>query len=302
MYILKGFFVKNKWFYFIPILSFLGIVIISLFTPSSGNEIQKIINLIGELPTFSFILSPYVIMLLGLFFVVKFIHFQSITNFTTSRKKIDFKRVLLSFCIWGIFICLETFISYLCFPNDYVWNFNFAPFIILVFLSFLLIPFQAGFEEYFFRAYLLQALGLISKNKFIPLIISSLIFGLVHIANPEIIKMGYGFLFFYILLGLFMGILVLMDEGLELSLGFHIANNIFIALLVTSDWTAFQTPSILKEVNNTGNFSFYQVGIYILVLSGLLYFFSRVYKWTNWKEKLFGKIEKPKEENGEYNI
>ena len=212
MYITHGFFVKNKWFYFLPLLSFLGLIIIGLFDTSGNENIQQIIKKIGELPAFFIFLLPSVFMLLGLFIIVKIIHNQSITNFTTARKKIDFKRIFLSFIIWGFFICLEVFISFLYRPNDFVWNFNLIPFIILVFLSFILIPFQVAFEEYFFRAYLLQALALISKNKIIPLLISSLIFGLVHIANPEIAKMGYSFLFFYILLGLFMGILVLMDH------------------------------------------------------------------------------------------
>jgi hypothetical protein len=39
-----------------------------------------------------------------------------------------------------------------------------------------------------------------------------------------------------------------MDEGLELSLGFHAANNLIGALLVTSDWTVFKL-TILKDVS-----------------------------------------------------
>jgi hypothetical protein len=39
-----------------------------------------------------------------------------------------------------------------------------------------------------------------------------------------------------------------MDEGMELALGFHAANNL-VALLVTSDWSAFQTHSIFKDVS-----------------------------------------------------
>ena len=53
---------------------------------------------------------------------------------------------------------------------------------------------------------------------------------------------------YYIGTGLFLGIITLMDEGMELALGFHAANNLFTALLVTSDWTAMQTESILKDV------------------------------------------------------
>jgi hypothetical protein len=39
-----------------------------------------------------------------------------------------------------------------------------------------------------------------------------------------------------------------MDEGMELALGFH-ANNLVGALLVTSDWSAFQTHSIFKDIS-----------------------------------------------------
>jgi hypothetical protein len=39
-----------------------------------------------------------------------------------------------------------------------------------------------------------------------------------------------------------------MDEGMELALGFHAANNL-VGLLVTSDWSAFQTHSIFKDVS-----------------------------------------------------
>ena len=55
---------------------------------------------------------------------------------------------------------------------------------------------------------------------------------------------------YYIGTGLFLGIVTLMDEGLELALGFHAANNLFTALLVTADWTAFKTYSIFKDMSD----------------------------------------------------
>mgnify|MGYP003325539806 CR=1 FL=1 len=39
-----------------------------------------------------------------------------------------------------------------------------------------------------------------------------------------------------------------MDEGIELALGFHAANNLVTALLVTSSWTVFQTESVLIDI------------------------------------------------------
>jgi hypothetical protein len=81
-----------------------------------------------------------------------------------------------------------------------------------------------------------------------------------------------------------------MDEGLELSLGFHAANNLIGALLVTSDWTVFQTHSILKDVSEP------QAGIDVIlpvlvIYPILLYIFSKKYQWKDWKEKLTGTID-----------
>jgi hypothetical protein len=78
-----------------------------------------------------------------------------------------------------------------------------------------------------------------------------------------------------------------MDEGTELALGFHAANNMVASLLVTSDFTVFQTPSIFKDISEPSiNF---EVFIPVLILFPLLgYFFSKIYKWSNWKDKLLG--------------
>ena len=85
-----------------------------------------------------------------------------------------------------------------------------------------------------------------------------------------------------------------MDEGMELSLGFHAANNLFTALLVTADWTAFQTHSILKDMSEPTEAGFTDIFMPVFVMFPILLFiFSKKYKWTNWKEKLFGRVEEP---------
>ncbi len=119
--------------------------------------------------------------------------------------------------------------------------------------------------------------------------ITSLIFGLMHITNPEIGKIGYIALVAYIGIGFFLGIITLMDEGLELALGFHAANNLFIALFVTADWTAFQTHSMLKDISepSVGFEIFFPL---LVVYPILTLIFARKYGWTGWKEKLFGKV------------
>ena len=80
-----------------------------------------------------------------------------------------------------------------------------------------------------------------------------------------------------------------MDEGMELALGFHAANNLVTALLVTSDWSAFQTNSIFKDISSPS--AGFEILVPLLIIFPLLLFiFSKKYNWTNWKDKLTGKI------------
>jgi membrane protease YdiL (CAAX protease family) len=153
-----------------------------------------------------------------------------------------------------------------------------------------LIPIQTSTEEYIFRGYLMQGFANLFHNKWAPLLMTSLIFGLLHWFNPEVGKMGNSIMIFYIGTGLFLGVITLMDDGMELALGFHAANNLIGALLVTSNWTAFQTNSILKDVSEP-TLGFDVILPVVLIYPILLLIFGRKYKWNNWKEKLTGNIK-----------
>ena len=121
------------------------------------------------------------------------------------------------------------------------------------------------------------------------IILTSFIFGCLHIFNPEVQKLGLGILIYYIGTGLFLGIITLMDEGIELALGFHAANNLITALLVTSSWTAFQTESILIDISDPSLVG--ETIISMLILYPLFYIYMyKKYKWSDLKSKLLVKI------------
>jgi len=258
------------------------------------EDINYLMGLFESNLNLVFILLPFAGGLLFLLFAVKYLHKQSIRMLTTAREKIDWKRFWFAFIFWGIISSGMIMADYFLNPEGYINNFNLQPFLILCVIAILLVPLQTSFEEYFFRGYLMQGIGLIAKNKWVPLIITSTVFGLLHIANPEVEKLGYIILVYYIGTGFFLGITALMDEGLELSLGFHAANNLFTALLVTADWTAFQTHSVFKDISDPT-----QIGVgetilpVFIIFPILLYIYSKKYKWTNWKDKLFGAVVKP---------
>ena len=273
----------------------LGFILLMLvnFLMSDGvdtNEvIQQTIKMIGVNLTFVALVGPLAFGLLIVLFWVKFVQGQSITSLTTSRQKIDWKRIFFSFFLWGSITTLMILGLYFTQPEHFVWNFNPEKFFIFLVLAVVLVPMQTSFEEYLFRGHMMQGIGLATNSRLIPLIITSVLFGLMHIANPEVGKIGYIIMIYYIGTGFFLGIMTLMDEGLELALGFHAANNLVGALLLTADWTAFQTNSIFKDLSEPSA-GFDVLTPVFVIFPILLLIFSKVYGWNNWKEKLTGKL------------
>ena len=235
------------------------------------------------------ILISFVFVVPAIWLVVKKLHDLPIMSILSSRKKIDLQRVLYSFMIWAAvvtsFVLMEYFIS----PENYQVNFNFNQFIVLAIIAILLIPIQTSVEEIVFRGYLMQGFGNWFNSRLMALLLTSIVFGSLHLANPEIGALGYEFVVFYIAIGLVLGIMTLMDEGIELALGFHAANNLCVALLVTSDWTAFQTESILIDISEP-KLTLLSWIIPFVIYPILLKIFAKKYSWTDWKGKLFSKI------------
>jgi len=169
----------------------------------------------------------------------------------------------------------------------------------LFLIATLMIPLQTSFEEYFFRGYIMQGLGLMTKTRWVPLVFTSVVFGAMHAFNPEVDKMGSIIMIYYIGTGFFLGVITLMDRGLELALGFHAGNNLIGALLVTADWTTFQTESILKDVSDPSAGIDTVLPVFVIYPLFLL-LMARRYNWTDWSERLFGRVEMPKNIGGDH--
>jgi membrane protease YdiL (CAAX protease family) len=280
---------------YLPIpLGFLGLMVlnylvIKLLKLDVNQIIKTEIAEKGVNQVFAENMLPFVVGIVVLFIWVRYLHKQTIRSLTTSRIKVDWSRIFFSFFVWSLFTVASTVALYYINPQDFQFNFKPLPFLILVVLASLLIPIQTSFEEYLFRGYMMQGIGLATRKKIIPLLVTSFMFGMMHIANPEVEKMGNIILIYYIGTGLFLGIITLMDEGMELALGFHAANNLVGALLITSDWSAFQTDSILKDTATPSAGLDVLLPVFI-VFPLLLFIFSKKYKWTNWREKLAGNI------------
>ncbi len=293
---------KNNWWRVLITTLFTAGIFLANFIMyffMSKKELDEAYKTMNKLPkNISLVINllPFIFLLVILFLLVRFLHKRSILSITTSRNKIDFKRIGFSFGLIVLFTLLGFAVSYSLDNSQIIWNFNPLRFMILFIISIAMFPFQIGFEEYLFRGFLMQQIGIAVKNKWLPLLITSVVFGLFHSANPEVAKMGFGVMVFYIGTGFLLGIMTLLDEGIELALGFHLGNNLMAALLISSDFSAIQTDAIFKYSGNENPVdSLHEMLILILMVYPIILFiFAKKYNWTNWKEKLTSKIYAPK--------
>ncbi len=267
-----------------------------VFLLTSEEDMAAAYDMMKEIPThLSLIINlvPFIFILLVLFLLVKFLHNRSILSLTTSRKKVDVKRILFSFMLVFVFTIATFILGYYMTPENYVFQLDVTNFLILVVLSLVLFPFQIGLEEWLFRGYLMQQIGVMVRNKWFPLILTSILFGIFHSANPEVAEMGPLIMIFYIGTGLLLGIMTLMDEGIELALGFHLGNNFLAATLVTAEYSALQTDSLFKSIGESSSAASEIIAPVLIVYPIFLIILAYRYKWTGWKEKLFGKVKPP---------
>ncbi len=299
MFIEQAYKGNNSWWRFmITSICTAGIFVVNFiaYFMMSKEQIDEVYKSMNEVPnnlSLFINLSPFVLLLVLLFLLVRNLHGRSILSLTTSKNKIDYKRVLFSFSVVVLFTITVFMVTYIIDNSNIKWNFDPLKFSVLFVISILLFPFQIGFEEYLFRGYLMQQIGIIAKNRWFPLVFTSVVFGLFHSANPEVAQMGYGAMIFYIGTGFLLGIMTLMDESLELALGFHLGNNLMAALLITSDFSAIHTDAVFKYsgIENPTDLLNEMILSIAIVYPIILFIFAKRYNWIDWKTKLFGQIQ-----------
>ena len=87
-------------------------------------------------------LVSFVFVFFQLYALVRFFHKQSFLQLITSRNLIDWHRVLFSFSIWAGITIISTVVVYILYPEDFIVQFNWIPFLLLFIIGLLLFPFQ----------------------------------------------------------------------------------------------------------------------------------------------------------------
>jgi uncharacterized protein len=234
------------------------------------------------------VLFPFIVGLATYMFLIKPMHSKVFINTITSNGSIRWKRVIISGGVWMILMAVYLFVYIGFDPSNFVINNKSSSLVVLSVVSFLLIPFQAAFEEVIFRGYLMQGFTLLLPYRLFPVIVTSTLFALMHSLNPEVKE--YGFLSVmpqYLTFGMIFGILTILDDGIEAALGAHAANNIFLCIMVTQDSSALQTSALYKQL------SFHPwIELGGLIISGivLIMVLKKIFRWNDFSI-LFSRVE-----------
>jgi membrane protease YdiL (CAAX protease family) len=256
-----------------------------LMEPEFLADTGLLAEVVGYNKFLTLLIIPFITVLLTVLLANRFLLHRSFLSLFTLRDKLDIKRILFSFTAW--FAVMLGMLGLTVLTSDQLsWNLNPQTFVGLALISLFLIPLQTTCEEVLFRGYLLQLFGANFKKGWIPLVMTGLVFGLLHGSNPEVAKIGNILMIYYISTGLFLGLIAIMDDGLELSMGYHAANNIFAALIVTNEWQAFQTDALFMD-HTPPAFGWDSLVTLLIFQPVLILLFAKVYKWKNWKERLF---------------
>ena len=239
----------------------------------------------STLPAFVLGAYGFVIAMIGIWLVVKLVHRKPLTKVVTARRSFDYNRALFAMLVGLVIIATPVLMVALVSPENIEFR-SPDPWEYTVFFMFaiVLITIQAGFEEVFFRGYLLQWASLLSRNKIALTISTAIIFTLPHLANPEPWEYGViPYVASLFAMGIFFGLVTVLDGGIELAVGVHVINNLFIALVANTSVAAFQTPSLF--IRNIDEYRLFPDTIVLcLTFALILAILNLKYKWFSYRQ------------------
>jgi membrane protease YdiL (CAAX protease family) len=272
--VIGSFFAAN----FIGALPLIGAIILQIVENGGSFDMtHSTFGLSQNLYLFCMLFS-FIVGFFALILLIKWMHKRSFAETINGTNKVRWNRIFFGAAVWFILLAVYMIIYYIADPENFVFQFNLKKFIPLFLITVLLMPFQTSYEELMFRGYIAQSFAGWTKNRWIAIIIPSIFFGLMHSFNPEVKE--YGFLAAmpqYIIIGLLFGIISILDDGIELAMGMHAINNIFLSLFVTNSSSVLQTPAVLEQLNINVTLE-----TMVMLISGIIavLIFTKKYKWN----------------------
>jgi membrane protease YdiL (CAAX protease family) len=236
---------SNEWWRYLA-----GALTIALFWLGLGYVPYLVLvgsGWVGAEPLVDFVAVNFSIfmMLAGLAIAVKGIHRRPLLGVVTPEPRVNGRRLAQGAGAWLAIAAVIVVVEHWLFPGRYYVSFVPQRFVIFLALVLVLTPIQCAAEELVFRGYAMQGLGLLTRRPALIAVGSSLVFTAPHLLNPEVGRHGLAIMAAnYFAIGLLLATVALRDGRLELAIGLHTVNNVFLALVANYEGSALATESV----------------------------------------------------------
>jgi uncharacterized protein len=279
---------KNEWwryvlgiflslFFWVIIGGIVSIMVAFFFT--RGVKIEPVMTLISSRSIEAFVVNNimFIFWLVGTVLALRGIHGRSAWGLVGADHRINWRRLSYGFVVWFMISMIPSFVFLWMSPGEYKFDFDVNKWPIAFLLVMILTPIQTSAEEIFFRGYLLQGMGLITRQPLVLIFINGLLFMLPHLGNPEVANGFFWVASQYFAIGVFLAFITLQDNRLELALGVHAANNITHIFFTTTD-SALGTPALWTAKPIPAGFM--DIAIVLISISITYYLFFHKRLWS----------------------
>jgi membrane protease YdiL (CAAX protease family) len=271
IYLLGIGFILGSW---LVIGSILTVVVLLAF---GGFEAMNSLDNLSAEGLFIATNASFLPFLLATVLFVWLAHGRSPKTLVTPIERIDWRRMGLAFVLWMLLAGLVSLVEFLVWPETFHINYEPQRYLAFIALPLLLTPMQILSEELFFRGYLLQALGLLTRNRVMLVLLSGILFLLPHLANPEL-YLGEDAIsnfiltaLFYFLFGGLTAWATLKDNSMEIAIGAHAANNLYVGLFVNFEGSALATPALVMTSHYNAGFNLLAFVVGVLLFAALMF-------------------------------
>ncbi|MDW3209260.1 MAG: CPBP family intramembrane glutamic endopeptidase [Reichenbachiella sp.] len=257
----------------------LGAIPFLYYAGQSGTQTLDFVAM-GLDPNFGLVLMilPFMVSFLLCYIFIKWLHRRGFQQVVNGSDNFRWTKVWYAAGVWSVLMVIYLLFEYSINSENFIFQLNWTSFLPLVVVAILLIPIQTTFEEYILRGYFAQGIVGLTKSRWVAVLVPGLVFALLHAFNPEVEAHGFWVVMpQYITFGFLFGLIAILDDGIELAMGAHAANNVFLALFLTNKDSVLQTPAILEqlEINPMRD------TITLIVLSIVFFFvLKKKYDWN----------------------
>lgn len=269
-------------FIVLAIGSSLGILFVATISDLNMDElVQDVSRIVKDLGVFYYMI-PEVLVLLGTLFIAwvfrKFIDKKSFLSLGFEIKKYT-KDFLIGFG-WGFILISSGFVILYISGSLIVTEISFSPYELIGY--FLLFVFGAIYEEIMIRGYILNNL-MESMNKYFALIVSSLLFSILHVGNPN---MSFIAFLNILLAGILLGIYYVHKQNLWFPIALHMSWNFFQGPIWGFEVSGMKSETfIIQEMEGSILLTGGEFGFEGSLLATILMIISIIFIHYQYKEK-----------------